>query len=104
MSCPAPLSDPLQALLRARAIETQCYVVAAAQTGKNHERRTSYGHTMVVDPWGCVIAQCQEGPGLCYAEIDLGYLRRIRQEMPVCTHRRADLYGRVTVLKKPPPP
>ncbi|XP_048683688.2 deaminated glutathione amidase isoform X1 [Caretta caretta] len=93
-----------EALLRARAIETQCYVVAAAQTGKNHERRTSYGHTMVVDPWGCVIAQCQEGPGLCYAEIDLGYLRRIRQEMPVCTHRRADLYGRVTVLKKPPPP
>lgn len=93
-----------EVLLRARAIETQCYVVAAAQTGKNHERRTSYGHAMVVDPWGSVIAQCQEGPGLCYAEIDLGYLRRIRQEMPVCTHRRADLYGRVTVLKKPLPP
>ncbi|XP_067425777.1 deaminated glutathione amidase isoform X1 [Emydura macquarii macquarii] len=93
-----------EVLLRARAIETQCYVVAAAQTGQNHERRTSYGHAMVVDPWGCVIAQCQEGPGLCYAEIDLGYLRRIRQEMPVCAHRRADLYGRVSPLKKPPSP
>uniref|UniRef100_A0A8C8VRG5 Deaminated glutathione amidase n=1 Tax=Pelusios castaneus TaxID=367368 RepID=A0A8C8VRG5_9SAUR len=93
-----------EVLLRARAIETQCYVVAAAQTGKNHESRTSYGHSMVVDPWGSVIAQCQEGPGLCYAEIDLDYLRCIRQEMPVCTHRRADLYGRVTLLKKPLPP
>lgn len=93
-----------EVLLRARAIETQCYVVAAAQTGKNHERRTSYGHAMVVDPWGSVIAQCQEGPGLCYAEIDLAYLHCIRQEMPVCTHRRTDLYGRVTVLREPPLP
>lgn len=82
-----------EVLLRARAIETQCYVVAAAQTGKHHDRRASYGHAMVVDPWGSVIAQCQEGPGLCYAEIDLAYLRQIRQEMPVFSHRRPDLYG-----------
>lgn len=98
-SSPGPhcLSFP-QVLLRARAIETQCYVVAAAQTGKNHERRTSYGHAMIVDPWGSVVAQCQEGPGLCYAEIDLAYLRRIRQEIPVFHHRRPDLYGRVAPL------
>ncbi|XP_054838167.1 deaminated glutathione amidase isoform X2 [Eublepharis macularius] len=90
-----------EVLLRARAIETQCYVVAAAQTGKNHERRTSYGHSMIVDPWGSVIAQCQEGTGLCYAEIDLAYLRRIRQEIPVFSHRRTDLYGQVASLKSP---
>ncbi|NXG62887.1 NIT1 amidase, partial [Hemiprocne comata] len=84
-----------EVLLRARAIETQCYVVAAAQTGQNHERRVSYGHAMVVDPWGAVVAQCHEGPGLCYAEIDLGYLHRIRREMPVLNHRRHDLYGPV---------
>ncbi|XP_063172855.1 deaminated glutathione amidase isoform X2 [Candoia aspera] len=82
-----------EVLLRARAVETQCYVVAAAQTGKHHERRTSFGHSMVVDPWGSIIAQCQEGPGLCFAEIDLAYLRRLRQEMPVFSHRQPRLYG-----------
>uniref|UniRef100_UPI00398E80BE deaminated glutathione amidase n=1 Tax=Pristiophorus japonicus TaxID=55135 RepID=UPI00398E80BE len=80
-------------LLRARAIETQSYVVAAAQTGRHNETRTSYGHSMVVDPWGCVIAQCHEGPGLCYAEIDLQYLRDIRRDMLLMHHRRTDLYG-----------
>ncbi|XP_054662158.1 deaminated glutathione amidase isoform X1 [Grus americana] len=84
-----------EVLLRARAIESQCYVVAAAQTGKNHERRMSYGHALVVDPWGAVVAQCREGTGLCYAEIDLDYLHRIRREIPVHSHRRPDLYGTV---------
>ncbi|XP_028565307.2 deaminated glutathione amidase isoform X2 [Podarcis muralis] len=93
-----------EVLLRARAVETQCYVVAAAQTGKHHASRSSYGHAMVVDPWGSVVAQCQEGPGVCYAEIDLGYLHRIRQEMPVFSHRRADLYGQVAAQKRPPSP
>lgn len=52
-----------QTLLRTRAIENQCYVVAAAQTGKHNEKRQSYGHAMVVDPWGHVIAQCSERVG-----------------------------------------
>ncbi|KHJ82897.1 hydrolase, carbon-nitrogen family [Oesophagostomum dentatum] len=52
-----------EALLRARAIETQCYVVAAAQTGKHNEKRSSYGHSMVIDPWGAIIAQCSERVG-----------------------------------------
>ncbi|XP_054035211.1 deaminated glutathione amidase [Dryobates pubescens] len=82
-----------EVLLRARAIECQCYVVAAAQTGQNHGHRTSFGHAMVVDPWGAVVAQCHEGPGLCYAEVDLGYLRLVRSQMPVQGHRRHDLYG-----------
>lgn len=85
-----------EVLLRARAIENQCYVVAAAQTGAHNPRRTSFGHAMVVDPWGAVIAQCTDGTGLCYAEIDLPYLQRVRREMPVQGHRRPDLYGCVT--------
>ncbi|NWS64846.1 NIT1 amidase, partial [Chunga burmeisteri] len=93
-----------EVLLRARAIESQCYVVAAAQTGKNHERRTSYGHALVVDPWGAVVAQCREGPGLCYAEIDLDYLRQIRREIPVHNHRRPDLYGTVVAAGLAPVP
>ncbi|KAM9368293.1 deaminated glutathione amidase isoform 2-T2 [Phaethornis superciliosus] len=90
-----------EVLLRARAIETQCYVVAAAQTGRNHERRVSYGHSLVVDPWGAVVAQCHEGPGLCYAEIDLQYLHRVRREIPVQNHRRHDLYGTVRLGPEP---
>ncbi|NWR81889.1 NIT1 amidase, partial [Centropus unirufus] len=93
-----------EVLLRARAIETQCYVVAAAQTGQNHERRVSYGHALVVDPWGAVVAQCHEGPGLCYAEIDLPYLHRVRQEIPVFGHRRPDLYGTVEATGLAPAP
>uniref|UniRef100_H3AGJ1 Deaminated glutathione amidase n=1 Tax=Latimeria chalumnae TaxID=7897 RepID=H3AGJ1_LATCH len=88
-----------ETLLRARAIETQSYVVAAAQTGKHNDRRTSYGHAMVVDPWGSVVAQCREGTGTCYAEIDLEYLYRIRREMPVQQHRRMDLYGKINLVK-----
>nr|KAF6413828.1 nitrilase 1 [Molossus molossus] len=82
-----------EVLLRARAIETQCYVVAAAQCGRHHEKRASYGHSMVVDPWGTVVARCSEGPGLCLARIDLSYLRQLRQHLPVFQHRRPDLYG-----------
>ncbi|KAM9624159.1 deaminated glutathione amidase isoform 7-T7 [Morphnus guianensis] len=101
----APISTPAgKVLLRARAIESQCYVVAAAQTGKNHEHRTSYGHALVVDPWGAVVAQCHEGTGLCYAEIDLNYLHRIRQEIPVHSHRRPDLYGTVAATGLAPVP
>ncbi|XP_003466735.2 deaminated glutathione amidase isoform X2 [Cavia porcellus] len=82
-----------EVLLRARAIETQCYVVAAAQCGSHHEKRASYGHSMVVDPWGTVVARCSDGPGLCLAQINLNYLRQVRQHMPVFQHRRPDLYG-----------
>ncbi|PIO66556.1 hypothetical protein TELCIR_11731, partial [Teladorsagia circumcincta] len=53
-------------LLRSRAIETQCYVVAANQTGKLNEDLSFYGHAMVIDPWGAVIAQCSEGVGQYY--------------------------------------
>ncbi|KIH62036.1 histidine triad domain protein [Ancylostoma duodenale] len=81
-----------EALLRARAIETQCYVVAAAQTGKHNEKRSSYGHSMVVDPWGAIVAQCSERVDMCFAEIDTSYVAELRKMQPVFEHRRSDLY------------
>ncbi|XP_034231355.1 nitrilase and fragile histidine triad fusion protein NitFhit isoform X2 [Thrips palmi] len=79
-------------LLRARAIENQCYVVAAAQSGKHNDKRTSWGHAMVVDPWGTVIGECSEVNNIAVAEIDLEFLRRTRLSMPVFEHRRNDVY------------
>jgi predicted amidohydrolase len=77
-------------LLRARAIETQCYVVAPAQTGRHDDRglRHSYGHSMVIDPWGQVVASASDGPGLALAEIDLDRVARVRRQIPVADHRR----------------
>uniref|UniRef100_T1JGV0 Nitrilase and fragile histidine triad fusion protein NitFhit n=1 Tax=Strigamia maritima TaxID=126957 RepID=T1JGV0_STRMM len=79
-------------LLRSRAIENQCYVIAAAQTGIHNEKRQSYGHAMIVDPWGAVIAQCHEGTDIAVADIDLSFLHKIRRDMPVWFHRRKELY------------
>lgn len=78
------------ALLRARAIETQCYVLAPAQWGVHDEqgKRHSYGHSLIVDPWGAVVAECSDGEGLCLAEIDLDRVRRVRSSIPVGDHRR----------------
>lgn len=83
-----------QVLLRARAIETQCFVIAAAQVGRHHQSRASFGHALLVDPWGEVIGRCGgEEPGLALAEIDMEKLKRVRRDMPVQTHRReAQLY------------
>jgi deaminated glutathione amidase len=77
-------------LLRARAIETQCYVVAPAQWGRHDDAglRESYGHALIVDPWGQVVASASDGPGLALAEIDLERVARVRRSMPVATHRR----------------
>jgi len=91
-----------EALLRARAIETQCYVVAAAQTGKHGPKRSSYGHSMIVDPWGVVVAQCGEGEGVAMANIDLEYLNNIKRNMPVQQQRRTDLYGVVGIRSQDP--
>jgi len=86
-----------EVLLRARAIETQCYVVAAAQVGQHNEKRASYGHSMVVDPWGRVLSDAggETSPILSVAEIDLTKLHEIRAKMPIKSHRRRDIfYGR----------
>jgi predicted amidohydrolase/diadenosine tetraphosphate (Ap4A) HIT family hydrolase len=81
-----------EVLLRARAIETQCYVVASAQYGKHTDTRSSYGHAMIVDPYGKVVAQCSDREGLCYAEIDLNYIKEVRQGLNMIGDRRGDLY------------
>ena len=77
-------------LLRARAIETQCWLLAPAQHGHHDDRglRDSYGHAAVVDPWGQVVAAAPEGPGLALAEVDLARVDRVRRSMPVAGHRR----------------
>ncbi|XP_029943783.1 deaminated glutathione amidase-like [Salarias fasciatus] len=78
-----------EVLLRARAIETQCFVLAAAQVGRHHERRSSYGHALAVDPWGEVLGDCGgEEPGVALVEVDLDKVSRTRRNMPVQQHRR----------------
>jgi len=85
-----------EVLLRARAVESQCYVAAAAQTGRHNEKRSSYGHSMIVDPWGAVLARCGEGEGLALAEIKADYVHSVRRSMPLDQHRRTDLYALAT--------
>lgn len=79
--------DHWQVLLRARAIENTCYVLAPAQTGRHNPRRASYGHSLVVDPWGHVLADAGDEPGLAIAEIDPDRLARIRAQLPSLSHR-----------------
>ena len=76
-------------LLRARAVECQCYVVAAAQAGKHNEKRESYGHSVIIDPWGRVVGKLNDpsATGIAVAEIDLGEMQRVRQRMPIQQHR-----------------
>ena len=87
-----------EVLLRARAIENQCYVLAAAQTGRHNEKRVSYGDAMIVDPWGTVVARGgSTGENLAVvAEIDLNRIKQIRKCMPKSSHRRPDLYSSST--------
>ncbi|MGI9295206.1 MAG: carbon-nitrogen hydrolase family protein [Pseudomonadales bacterium] len=77
-----------QPLLQARAIENCCYVLAPNQGGQHTSKRATWGHSMIVDPWGKVLAECEEGVGFAIAEIDLAYLRELRQRMPVHAHQR----------------
>jgi predicted amidohydrolase len=75
-------------LLRARAIESLCYVVAAAQSGSHPGGRQTYGHSMIVGPWGDVLAEMRAGPGVVIAELDLSELERLRERFPALAHRR----------------
>lgn len=70
-------------LLRARAVENQVYIAAPAQYGKHNEKFTSYGHTLLADPWGTVTAQAPNGPGMILGEIDLTQVDRVRRELPM---------------------
>lgn len=77
-----------EVLLRARAIENQIYVIAAAQGGVHNERRETFGHSMIVDPWGRVLDKLPSGEGIVVADIDKQNQDDIRQRMPVAKHRR----------------
>lgn len=83
--------DHWEILLRARAIENQSYIVAPAQFGRHSDRRQSYGHTMIVDPWGKVLTQKQNGEGVILHDIDLGYVDLIRRQLPCLQHTRVEL-------------
>jgi len=75
-------------LVRARAIENLVYVVAAAQVGRHAQGRETYGHSMVVDPWGVVVAEQHDGPGVVTAAVDLERLEELRAQLPSRDHRR----------------
>ena len=74
-------------LLRARAVENQAYVLAPAQGGHHQNRRDTWGHSMIIDPWGKVLAQLASGPGVITAEIDHAEIARVRRILPALTHR-----------------
>ena len=75
-------------LLRARAIENQCYVIAAAQGGRHENGRRTFGHSMIVDPWGEVLAVRPEGEGVVFAEIEAARIAEVRRQLPALEHRR----------------
>lgn len=84
-----------EVLLRSRAIETQCYVIAAAQNGQHNKKRSSYGHALIVDPWGKVVAECDQSKSvdISFCEIEDEKLNNVRSNMPCFDHRRDDIYN-----------
>jgi len=75
-------------LLRARAIENQCYVIAPAQGGAHPNGRRTHGHSMIIDPWGEVLACRKEGEGVVLAELDPARVAEVRQSLPALNHRK----------------
>ena len=80
-------------LLRARAVENQCYVIAAAQGGVHENGRRTFGHSMVVDPWGKVLAVQEQGEGVVLADLDAQHLASVRRQLPALEHRLASAQG-----------
>jgi nitrilase len=78
-----------EVLLRARAIENQCYVVAAAQGGRHENGRRTFGHSLVIDPWGEVVAMLAEGQGVVSAELSRERIAEVRTQLPALEHRRS---------------
>ena len=77
-----------ETLLRARAIENQAFVLAAGQGGKHANGRETWGHSMIIDPWGQILAVQEAGAGVAIAELDLSQLSQVRARLPALTHRR----------------
>lgn len=83
-------------LLRARAIESACFLIAAAQTGRHADGRQTFGHSLIVDPWGEVLLDMGEKPGLGFADLDLAKVDEVRNRIPVIKHRRTIAMSGVT--------
>lgn len=94
LSIPAAFTVPTgeahwHVLLRARAIENACWVIATAQSGVHEDGRKTYGHSLVIDPWGQIVLDMGEGTGIGYADIDADTVSAVRARIPVIAHRRA---------------
>jgi len=84
--------DHWEVLIRARAIENQVYIIAPAQTGSHPPGEKCYGKSMIVDPWGIVIAKASDKEMIIYSEIDLLYQNKVRKEIPSLSHIRKDIF------------
>ncbi|MDB4994060.1 MAG: Aliphatic amidase AmiE [Myxococcaceae bacterium] len=80
--------DHWHVLLRARAVENQAFILAAGQWGKHPRGRQTYGHSLIVNPWGTVLAECGDGEGFATARLDFAYQDEIRSSLPALKHRR----------------
>lgn len=92
IAVPAAFTKPTgeahwELLLRARAVENQCYVIAAAQGGQHPSGRVTWGDSMIVDPWGTVLTRLPKGPGVVLAEIDASHMATVRESLPALAHR-----------------
>lgn len=87
--------DHWEAILRCRAIENTCYIVAAGQYGKKHGSSYSFGDSIIVDPWGTIISRAPEGASMALGEINLDYLDKIRTMLPSLKNRRSDVYDTI---------
>jgi predicted amidohydrolase len=85
--------DHWEPLLRARAIENQAFVIAPNQIGTHANRTSSYGRSMIVDPWGVVLAQAPDEETVIVADLDFALLDRVRAHLPALRHRRPEVYG-----------
>ncbi|WP_353655806.1 carbon-nitrogen hydrolase family protein [Thermomicrobium sp. CFH 73360] len=91
--------DHWHALLRARAIENQYYVAAPAQIGPHDPGQQCYGHALVADPWGTVIAEAVNRVGVVVTTIDFAYLREVRAQLPSLANRRPEVYGSLALVR-----
>lgn len=82
-----------EVLLRARAIENQCYIVAAGQFGVAKPNMVEFGNSMIIDPWGTVLSRAPEKEGIIISEIDLSYIDKIRNQIPCFKHRKPNVYN-----------
>jgi predicted amidohydrolase len=85
--------DHWEVLLRARAIENQAFVLASNQAGTAEPSYDSWGHSMIVDPWGEVLAEVETGEGYAVADLDLRRQAEVRSKLPAVEHRRPEIFG-----------